>query len=239
MKTHIQTVTTLILLSFAGIFLWPTMPATAADPRTNCWLTTYSGQYARIYTNSTMQQNGTALTTWLNSSFAQSLPAYCGVQEVYSSTNWIYVRSTGLASYTMGPWYLNAAHTQLFPNLPTNQQVLYRFPRTNSVPTTKTENGGGQIGVFVDGVEMYNSWDAYTWDTTNQMNEQNITGYWNRDAYINEGVTFDPGNAHQQQSGVYHYHADPLGLRYLLGDHVDFNASTKIFSEDSSTPTKH
>jgi YHYH protein len=243
MKIHIQPLaalkSTTILLSFTAAFLSLTIRAQAADPCTNCWLTTYSGQYARIYTNSTMQQNGTALTTWLNSSFAQSLPAYCGVQEVYSSTNWVYVRSTGLASYTMGPWYLNAAHTQLFPNLPTNQQVLYRFPRTNSVPATKTENGGGQIGVFVDGVEMYNSWDAYTWDTTNQMNEQNITGYWNRDAYINEGVTFDPGNAHQQQSGVYHYHADPVGLRYLLGDHVDYNTTAKTYSEDTNAPTKH
>ncbi|HEY1788702.1 MAG TPA: YHYH protein [Verrucomicrobiae bacterium] len=243
MKIHIQpfaTLTpTLILISLAGLFLSLPMPGAAADPRTNCWLTTYSGQYARVYTNSTMQQNGTALTTWANSSLAQSLPAYSGVQEVYSSSNWIYVRSTGLASYTMGPWFLNAAHTQLFPNLPTNQQCLYRFPHTNNVLATKSQNGGGQIGIFVDGVEMYNSWDAYTWDTTNQMNEQNITGYWNRDAYINEGVTFDPGNAHQQQSGVYHYHANPLGLRYQLGDHVNFNASTKIYSEGTNAATKH
>ncbi|HUA64825.1 MAG TPA: YHYH protein [Alphaproteobacteria bacterium] len=243
MKIHIRPFATfessLILLSFACVCFSLAVPAVAADPRTNCWLVTYSGQYARVYTNSTMQQDGTALTTWANSSFAQSLPAYCGVQEVYSSSNWVYVRSTGLASYTMGPWYLNSAHTQLFPNLPTNQQVLYRFPRTNNVPATKTENGGGQIGIFVDGVAMYNSWDAYTWDPTNQMNEQNITGYWNRDAYVNEGVTFDPGNAHQQQSGVYHYHADPVGLRYLLGDHVDYNPATKIFSEDTNVPTKH
>lgn len=227
------------LIAFSRLFLALMMPAGAQDPRTNCWFTTYAGQYARIYTNSSMQLAGTALTTWANSSFAQSLPAYCGVQEVYSSSNWVYVRSTGLASYTMGPWYLNSGHTQLFPNLPTNQQALYRFPRTNSVPSTKTENGGGQIGVFVDGVAMYNSWDAYTWDTTNQMDEQNIIGYWNRDAYVNEGVTFDPGYAHQQNSGVYHYHADPVGLRYLLGDHVDYNATTKTFSEDTNTPTKH
>ncbi|HEV2453398.1 MAG TPA: YHYH protein, partial [Verrucomicrobiae bacterium] len=229
----------LISLILVSAFLPLTYPAFAVDPRTNCWLTTYSGQYARVYTNSIMQQDGTALTTWANSSLAQSLPAYCGVQEVYSSSNWIYVRSTGLASYTMGPWFLNAAHTQLFPNLPTNQQVLYRFPHTNGVPTTKSENGGGQIGIFVDGVEMYNSWDAYTWNPTNQMNQQNISGYWNRDAYVNEGVTFDPGNAHQQQSGVYHYHADPLGLRYLLGDHVDYNSANKTYTEDTNAPAKH
>src|SRR5215469_8437961 len=242
MKIHIRPTTTfessLLFISFTCVFLSPS-PLLATDPRTNCWLTAYSGQYARVYTNSTMQQNGTALTTWANSSLAQSLPAYCGVQEVYSSSNWVYVRSTGLASYTMGPWYLNSGHTQLFPNLPNDQQVLYRFPHTNNVPAIKVENGGGQIGIFVDGVAMFNSWDAYTWNPTNQMNQQNITGYWNRDAYVNEGVTFDPGNAHQQQSGVYHYHADPVGLRYLLGDHVDYNATAKTYSEDTNAPTKH
>ena len=215
------------------------MPTQAQDPRTNCWFTTYVGQYARVYTNSALQAAGTSQTTWANTSMSQNVPSYCGVQEVYSSTNWVYVRSTGLASYTMGPWYMDSSHTTLFPNLPTNQQVLYRFPRTNDVPTTKTENGGGQIGIFVDGVEMFNSWDAFTWDTTNSSDEQNITGYWNRDAYVNEGATFDPGYAHQQNTGVYHYHADPLGLRYLLGDHVDYNATTKTFSEDTNAPTKH
>jgi hypothetical protein len=205
-----------------------------ADPRTNCWLTTYAGKYARIYTNNAMLAAGNTLTNWSNGMETQSLPAYCGIQEVYSSTNWVYVRSTGLASYIMGPWQNGA-----FPNLPVNQKVFYRFPRTNSVPATKTANGSGQIGIFVDGVAMYNSWDAFTWDIASNADEQNVTGYWNRDAYVNEGATFDPGYAHQQQSGVYHYHADPIGLRYMLGDHVDYNATTKTYSEDTNTPTKH
>jgi len=242
MKIHIQPNAiklTLLTISVAGLLFAVTACAQTTDPRTNYWFTTYSGQYARVYTNTTTQLAGEAVTTWTNSSMAQTLPSYGGVQEVYSSSNWIYVRCTGLASYTMGPWYLDAAKTMIFPNLPTNQQVLYRFPRTNSVPTTKSENGGGQIGVFVDGVAMYNSWDAYTYDTTNGMDEQNITGCWNRDAYVNEGVSFDPGNAHQQNTGVYHYHADPLGLRYLLGDHVDYNATSKTYSEDTNTPTQH
>ncbi len=226
-------------ITIARIILMLAIPVQAQDPRTNCWLTTYAGQYARVYTNSSMQASGSALTTWANSSMSQSLPAYCGVQEVYSSSNWVYVRSTGLASYTMGPWYLDSAHTQLFPNLPTNQQNLYRFPRTNGVPTTKTENGGGQIGIFVDGVAMFNSWDAYTWDPSTESDTQNYTGYWNRDAYVNEGVTFDAGYAHQQNTGTYHYHADPIALRYLLGDHVDYNATTKTYSEDTNTPTEH
>lgn len=228
-----------ILILFAKAFFAVAVCAQTTDPRTNCWLTTYAGQYARVYTNTTVELAGEAATTWANANMAQTLPAYCGVQEVYSSSNWVYVRSTGLASYTMGPWYLDSARMMAFPNLPTNQQALFRFPRTNSVPAAKTENGGGQIGVFVDGVAMYNSWDAYTYDITNGTDVQNITGYWNRDAYVNEGVTFDAGYAHQQNTGQYHYHADPIGLRYLLGDHVDYNSTTKTYSEDTNTPTKH
>ena len=65
------------------------------------------------------------------------------------------------------------------------------------------------------------------------------TGYWNRDAYVNEGVSFDAAYAHQQNTGTYHYHADPIALRYLLGDHVDYDPSTKTYSEDTNAPTQH
>lgn len=210
----------------------------AALPQLTNWFTTDAGRYARIYTNATMETAGTTLTNWSNGSNIQTNPSYCGVQEVYSSSNWVYVRSTGLASYTMGPWYLNSAHNQMFPNLPVNQQLLYRFPLTNDVPATKTANGGGQIGVFVDGVAMFNSWDAYYWNGTADVSGGG-SGYWNRDAYVNEGVTFDSGYAHQQNTGTYHYHADPIALRYLLGDHVDYNSVANTYSEDTNTPTKH
>jgi hypothetical protein len=204
-----------------------------ADPRTNCWLQTYSGQYARIYTNNAMKTAGTTLTTWSNGSQTQSSPAYCGVQEVDSSSNWVYVRSTGLAAYNMGPW-LNGS----FPNLPVNQHLLYRFPRTNGVPATKSITGGGQIGIFVDGVEMFNSWDAFYWNGTADTSGAGV-GYWNRDAYVNEGATFDAGYAHQQNTGTYHYHANPIALRYLMGDHVDYDAAAKTYSESTNAVTAH
>jgi hypothetical protein len=209
-----------------------------ADAQIDSWFTTYAGQYARIYTNDVSRTNGNSLTTWTNGSTVQTLPAYCGVQEIYSSSNWVYIRSTGLGSFVMGPWYLNAQHTQMFPDWPVNQKTLYRIPRNPTVPATKTATGGGPIGYFVDGAAMFNSWDAYTWSTVSNTDAQNITGYWNRDAYVNEGVTFDPNNAHQA-NGQYHYHANPPALRYQLGDHVNFNATTKIYSESTNTPTQH
>jgi hypothetical protein len=210
--------------------------ASTIDPRTNSWFTTYSGQYARIFTNNNMKATNGLLTTWSNGSQTQSAPAYCGVQEADSSASWVYVFSTGLAGYNMGPWQNGA-----FPNLPMNQKLLYRFPRTtNGVPTTKTLTGGGQIGIFVDGVEMFNSWDAFYWNGSSDTSSMGgNTGYWNRDAYVNEGATFDAGNAHQQNTGTYHYHANPIALRFQLGDHVDYDSSTKTYSESTNTPTKH
>ncbi|MGC3988267.1 MAG: YHYH protein [Chthoniobacteraceae bacterium] len=211
-----------------------------ADPQLSSWLETYSTKYARIYTTDTNKTSGTSVTTWTNGTQNQSLPAYAGVQDIYYSTSWIYLRTTGMASHIMGPWYLNSAHTSSFPNYPINEDVLFRIPRTSTLttaPSTKTLTTLGAIGYFVDGVAMYDSRDGYVW--TGSTESSSGTGYWNREAYKNEGVTFDPGYAHQDQSGTYHYHADPIALRYQLGDHVDFNSSTKAYTESTTTATKH
>ena len=162
MKTPIRTQWKLnFTATLLGIF-FALVSGVQADPQLTSWFTTHAGQYARIYTNDLARTNGISLTTWTNGTTIQALPAYCGVQEIYSSSNWVYIRSTGLGSFVMGPWYLNAAHTQAFPNWPVNQKTLYRIPRVPTVPATKTANGGGPIGYFVDGAAMFNSWDAYT-----------------------------------------------------------------------------
>ena len=237
-SSHLNSLLIRHAVACAGLFLALSTSVQAADPRTNSWFTTYAGKYARIYTNDVSRTNGVSLTMWTNGTTIQTSPVYCGVQEIYSSSNYVYIRSTGLGSFVMGPWYLNAQHTQAFPNWPTNQKTLYRIPRSPSVPTTKTANGGGPIGYFVDGAAMFNSWDAYTYSTVSNVDAQNITGYWNRDAYVNEGASFDPNNAHQA-GGQYHYHANPPALRYQLGDHVDINATTKIYTESTNAATKH
>jgi len=225
------------MLLAAGLALaWPWAPAGGAAPAAPLiasWQTDYAGQYARLYTNATMQLVGDSLTTWSNGSQTQSAPAYAGVQAIYSSSNWVYVRSTGLASFTMGPWQPG------FPNLPENQKTLFRFPRTNAVPAAKAATAGGAIGMFVDGVAMFNSWDAFTYDPGTGSDASGYTGYWNRDAYVNESATFDPAYAHQQNTGTYHYHASPIALRYQLGDHVDYNATAKTWSESTNPPVAH
>src|SRR4051812_19256833 len=207
-----------------------------ADPLIDSWFTTYSGKYARVYLTDGDKTSGNAVSTWSRGSISQTIPAYCGVYLVASSPNWVYIRSTGLGSHIMGPWYLNAPHTMLFPNLPHNTSTLYRLPRTTAVATTKTLTGLGPIGYFVDGVAMFDTRDAFYW---NGSSEVNGSGNWNRDAWVNESVTFDPGQGHQPGDGTHHYHANPIALRFLLGDHIDYNAITKTYSESTAAVKGH
>src|ERR1041385_3500675 len=129
------------------IFLFTASLASASDPRIDSWFTKYTAKYARIYTTTANMNSGNAVTTW-SRGVTQSSPAYCGVQEVYYSTDWVYIRSTGLGSHILGPWYLDAAKTNLFPNYPVNQRAFYRIPRNPTVPTSKTLTGLGVIGYF-------------------------------------------------------------------------------------------
>ena len=93
--------------------------------------------------------------TWSNGRNNQSRPAYSGVQEILSSSNWIYVRSTGLGSHIMGPW-----QNGWFPNLPIDQHFIYAFPRHPQPQTGHRFNHLGEIGLTVDGVRIFDSGDA-------------------------------------------------------------------------------
>ena len=175
---------------------------------------------------------------------AAAAQGYRGVQEVSYSSNWIYLRTTGFGQHIMGPWYDNAARSALFVNAPTNQKALYRIPRTSTLttaPTTKTATFGAVdvIGYFVDGVAMYDALDGFVYVTASASETGGGNGQWRRGAYPNEYITFDTANTHQQNSGTYHNHANPIALRYLLGDHVEQNPVTKLYSESTNAVTKH
>src|SRR4051794_21156921 len=137
----------------AAILLGLISIATAnADPRVTSWYTARSGKYARIYPTLAAENSHASVTTWSRGAGVQSTPTYSGITEVAYSTSWVYIRTTGLASHLMGPWYLDAGQSNLFPNYPSNTATIYRFPRNTVIPTTKTNTGNGAIGYFVNGV---------------------------------------------------------------------------------------
>jgi YHYH protein len=219
----------LSLLSFVLLGL---ESALYADPQLSSWFTEASTKYARIYTSASNRTAGISTTTWSN----QTLPTYAGVHEINYSPTWVYIKNSGLAPYVMGPWNN--------PNLPKNQGTangVYRFPRTPTFPTSKTATGMGSIGFLVDGVSIYNTSDGFSYSYANSKDASPVAGIgsgdgiWYRDAWPNEKVSFDNALNHPQPSGQYHAHVTPIGVRYLLGDNVLYNESTKEYSENTST----
>ena len=213
------------------------------EPLLASWFTANSAEYARIYPTLADQSAQTSFTTWSRGTGTQSTPTYSDVQQIDYSASWVYIHTTGLASHTMGPWYLNAAKTNLFPNYPSNTATTFRFPRTPTIPASKSLTGLGATGRMVNGVSMFDCRDAFSYSTVNTADATpggTFTGdnIWNRDAYHNESVTFDPAFAHQAGNN-YHYHAHPIALRYQLGDHVDYNATTNLYTESTAPLTKH
>ncbi len=212
-------------------------------PLITSWFTANSAEYARIYPTLAAQNTGASVTTWSRGMGVQSTPTYADVHQVDYSNDWVYIHTTGLASYVMGPWYQNAAKTNLFPNYPSNTATKFRFPRVPTIPTTKVLTGLGATGRMVNGVAIFDSRDTFSYSNTNAADATpggsfSGDGIWNRDGYHNEGVTFDPALAHQAGNN-HHYHAQPLGLRHQLGDHVDYNEATNTYSESATPVTKH
>lgn len=221
----------------------PPSTGRAGDPQLESWRTTQTRRYARIYETDAARLAGTSVTTWTRGTTAQTTPSYAGVIQISSSANWVYLRSSGLGTHVMGPWYLNEAHTQPFPSFPANTGVLYRIPRNPTIPTTKTLTGLGAIGYFVDGVAAFDNRDAFSYATASGTDASPVNGLrgdgvWNREAYHNEGVTFDPAFAHQAMTN-HHYHANAPAVRYQLGDHVDFNPTTKLYTESTGPVVAH
>ena len=219
-----------------GIFSALVLSAHAADPQLSSWFTANTGKYARYYTSVANRTAGLSATTW---SGGQTSPTYAGVHEIDSSSNWVYLRNSGLASYVMGP--------SSNPNVPKNQGTAtgaYRFPRGNvgvtNTAASKTLTSMGAIGKLVDGVSFYNTSDGYSYGTAHGADyaPPSMTlgdGIWNRDALPNESVSFDYALNHAQPSGDYHSHANPIAVRYQVGDNVNYDSPSKNYFENTNT----
>jgi arylsulfatase A-like enzyme len=218
---------------FVLLFVCPAF----ANPITSSWFTDYSGQYARIYPTTADETANAAVTAWIhpNGGTGQDAPTYAGVSEISTTDTDLYIRTSGLAFHIMGPWY--GGNGNLFGNYPGNIAQSASIPLAPVIQALpKAQTGGGAIGYFVDGVAMFDSRDAFSYvfatlsDAGPNTAPERGDGNWNRDAYVNEGDTFDPAFAHQA-GATHHYHANPVGLRSLLGDSVSYDSPTNTYSE--------
>jgi len=119
------------------------------------------------------------------------------VQQVRYSSTYVYVNSSSVPSYSIGPWMGS-------PNTVTNQNFSFRILRTPVVKTgTKTPTGLGNIGIWVNGVGIYNYSDGRSY------NNKNI---WHNDAIRVEGPSFDACGGHPSPNNQYHNHQNAACL---------------------------
>jgi hypothetical protein len=177
------------------------------NPAIEHWLINTTGITGRHY----VQGNSTPIneTTLAN------------VQTVQYSSNWVYVTATGVPSYITGPFMDGN------PSLATNQNAIFKMPLNPAQNTgTATATNGGNIGIFVNGVALFDYRDGVAWNpSTNALcggpgnppcpGGPTASMSWNRDAIPAEKAGFDCSKGHPAM-GNYHHHQNPSAFKLDL-----------------------
>jgi hypothetical protein len=162
-----------------------------------------------------------AVTSWLqnstikgrhyvsgNSTAITDAALTANVQTVQYSSASVYISTQGIPSYVTGP-FLDGN-----PSLASSQNAIFKFPLTPTQNTgALTPTSGGNIGVFINGVAMFDYRDGASWkNSTNAMaggpSGGMGDGVWNRDAIVAERGGFDCSKGHPAM-GNYHHHQNP------------------------------
>ncbi len=164
------------------------------------------------------------------------------VQSVQYSNDWAYVAATGIPAYVTGP-FLDGN-----PSLATEQTGFFKIP-LNPVQNTGTPTAttGGNIGIFVNGVALFDYRDGVAWNSTTgtpcggpgnspcpggPMATQN----WNRDAVLAERGGFDCSKAHPAM-GNYHHHQNPSAFnldQMVLSNICDLYPADGLYAINAS-----
>lgn len=139
------------------------------------------------------------------------------VQSVRYSATWSYVTTNGIPAYITGP-FLDGN-----PSLATSQNAaIFRFPLSPTQNTgTPTATNGGNIGLFKNGVALFDYRDGASWRNASSQMCGGPTGMctgdgvWNRDAIPAERAGFDCSKAHPAM-GNYHHHQNPSAFNLDL-----------------------
>ncbi len=131
------------------------------------------------------------------------------VQSVQYSTMWVYVTTNGIPAYPTGP-FLDGN-----PSVASDQNAIFKFPLTPLENTgVPTATNGGNIGVFINGVALFDYRDGVSWNNNTQAEGGGPIpgppgqGIWNRDAIVAEMGGFDCSKGHPAM-GNYHHHQNP------------------------------
>ena len=174
-----------------------------------------------FFASSISAQTNPAITKWLQNttvtgrhyvktgSTAPVTDAYlANVQKVQYSATFAYINCTGIPSYIIGPYFDNN------PNQGTDNANIYKIPLTPVRNTgTATATGGGTIGVFINGVSVFDYRDGVSYKLSSGANAGGPSGgsgdgVWNRDAVVYERTGFDCVKGHPAGTN-YHHHQNP------------------------------
>ena len=188
------------LLPIITFALLAPMVFAQTSPAITSWLqnTTITGKYYTVAGGST--------------SIPNNILVNC--QKVQYSSNFAYVSCTGVPSYATGPFQDGN------PSQAANQNAIFKFPLSPTQNTaTKSPTTGGNIGVFINGVALFDYRDGVAWNSTtdalcggpgNAMcpGGMGTAQAWNRDAILAEKAGFDCAKGHPAM-GNYHHHQNP------------------------------
>lgn len=194
------------------------------NPAITSWLINTSGIKGRHYVkgNSTPIQDN----------------VLANVQTVQYSTNNVYISTHGIPAYITGPFQDGN------PSLAQDQNAIFKFPLNPTKNTgTPTATTMGNIGVFINGVALFDYRDGVSWqNSSNSLKGGPLMGQgdnvWNRDAVVAERVGFDCAKAHPAM-GNYHHHQNPSAFNLDLkkvSNVCDLYAADGLYAIDS---TKH
>jgi len=143
------------------------------------------------------------------------------VQSVKYTTTDVYITTTGLPAYITGPFLDGNINTA------GNQNAIFKFPLTPTKNNgTATATTGGNIGVFINGVALFDFRDGAAWNNTTGAlcggpgnapcpGGMGTTQAWNRDAIVAERAGFDCAKGHPAGTN-YHHHQNPSAFNLDL-----------------------
>jgi YHYH protein/Secretion system C-terminal sorting domain len=163
-------------------------------------------------------------------------PDSANVQTVLYSATWSYIRTKGIPTYVTGP-FLDGN-----PSLASSQNAIFRFPLSPVQNTgTPTATTGGDIGIFINGVAMFDYRDGVSWkNATNALAGGPLggmgDGVWNRDAVVGERLGFDCSKGHPAM-GNYHHHQNPSAFnldRVVISTVCNLYAADALYAIDTT-----
>jgi len=87
-------------------------------------------------------------------------PSPGDIQRIRTTNTTLYLNSNNLPSYVIGPWFAGSANGGVFMNFAASIATLSQIPRVPQPAATKANTGLGSIGVWVNGVAIFNAADG-------------------------------------------------------------------------------